>query len=156
MSRTGTRIAIVVAALALAVVAFVVLRPNDETPSRAADNGSSTPPVASTARTEPAPASAEEERSERPEATEQPVRITARDGAPVGGVREIRATKGERVEIVVASDQPDELHLHGYDIERPVGPDAPGRLGFEADAEGIYELELHGSGQQLASVRVEP
>ena len=46
--------------------------------------------------------------------------------------------------------------MHGYDLERPVAPDAPARFSFTADADGIFEVELHGSGAQIASLEVQP
>jgi hypothetical protein len=48
------------------------------------------------------------------------------------------------------------VHLHGYDIERPVGPGEPATLRFRADLEGIFEMELHGSGTQIAELEVRP
>ena len=45
--------------------------------------------------------------------------------------------------IVVSSDVPDEIHLHGYDIEKEAAPGKPARFRFKADAEGAFELESH-------------
>lgn len=44
---------------------------------------------------------------------------------------------------IVSSDSPDDIHLHGYDIERAAGPDKPARFRFEADIEGAFEIESH-------------
>ena len=44
--------------------------------------------------------------------------------------------------IVVASDAPDDIHLHGYDIETR-RTRHPGALQFMADAEGVFEMESH-------------
>jgi FtsP/CotA-like multicopper oxidase with cupredoxin domain len=61
----------------------------------------------------------------------------------VGGPKDIEATRGDTVRIVVASDAPDEIHLHGYDITRNVAPGRPGRFRFKANAEGAFEIESH-------------
>jgi hypothetical protein len=37
-----------------------------------------------------------------------------------------------------------------------VGPGQPARLRFTADAEGVFELELHGTGTQIATLEVRP
>ena len=55
----------------------------------------------------------------------------------------LAAKKGDRVRIVVSSDAPDDIHLHGYDIEKPVEKGKPARFDFVADIEGIFELESH-------------
>jgi hypothetical protein len=88
----------------------------------------------------------------RPAAT----RLVVPRGPPVGGVRTIEVQKGDTIRFTVSSDQSDEVHVHGYDLERPVGPGAPARFSFTADADGIFEVELHGSGAQIASLEVQP
>jgi hypothetical protein len=44
---------------------------------------------------------------------------------------------------VVSSDAPDEIHLHGYDIELEAAPGAPARFSFKANLEGVFEMESH-------------
>jgi hypothetical protein len=61
----------------------------------------------------------------------------------VGGPVEIRAKKGDTVVIVVSADAPDDIHLHGYDIEKKVAPGQPARFQFNANLEGEFELESH-------------
>jgi hypothetical protein len=93
-----------------------------------------------------------------PGATPEPAAtlLRVRGGNPVGGVKTIEVEKGDRIRFTVSSDQSDEVHVHGYDLEKPVGPDAPARFSFTADADGIFEVELHGSGAQIASLEVQP
>jgi FtsP/CotA-like multicopper oxidase with cupredoxin domain len=116
-------------AVAIAAVAFVLAKPDDEEndPQR---------PAAQTTTSEPAPPTATTE--SRPEQ-----RIQLRDHKPVGGVRSIRAKKGDFVRLTAESDKPDELHLHGYDITRQVTPADPARFSFRAQIEGVFELEGH-------------
>ena len=44
---------------------------------------------------------------------------------------------------VVDSDEPDDIHVHGYDIEKSVAPGKPAKFSFTADIEGIFEIESH-------------
>ena len=37
----------------------------------------------------------------------------------------------------------DDIHVHGYDLERSVAPGAPARFVFPADIEGVFEIESH-------------
>ncbi len=60
-----------------------------------------------------------------------------------GGAADIQVTKGDVVRIVVSADAPDDIHLHGYDIEKKVAPGQPARFRFRADVEGIFEIESH-------------
>ena len=128
------RIALLVAALAVAVVAFVIARPSD-------DDDESTPASTPSTQTQ----SGSETQAEEPaEPAEPPVtRISVKGGVLVGDAKAIRVAKDDVVRIVVSSDVPDEIHLHGYDIEKEAEPGKPARFKFKADAEGAFELESH-------------
>ena len=86
----------------------------------------------------------------------EPTRIRVEGGEPADGVEDIDVSKGERVEIDVTADAADEAHLHGYDITEELVPGKTAKFRFEADIEGVFELELHNSGGQLAKITVEP
>jgi hypothetical protein len=62
---------------------------------------------------------------------------------------------GETVRIVVTGDQPDEVHLHGYDLTTEVGPGRPGVIEFEAGQTGLFELETHETGLVLLQLQVQ-
>jgi hypothetical protein len=83
--------------------------------------------------------------SAEPQATTEAevARIRIEDGAVVGGAKTIDVVKGDTVRIVVSANAPDDIHLHGYDIERSVEPGQPARFRFKADAEGAFEIESH-------------
>lgn len=85
-----------------------------------------------------------------------PPTIVLRDGRPVGGVRELGFDAGEKVRFEVRSNVADEVHVHGYDIDRPVPAGGTASFAFPADIEGIFEVESHESGEQLAELRIEP
>ena len=88
-------------------------------------------------------------------------RIQIKDGKVVGGPADIQVTKGDQVTIVVSANAPDDVHLHGYDIEKPVEPGKPATFKFTADIEGIFEIESHkaedeGRDPLLGKLTVEP
>jgi hypothetical protein len=79
----------------------------------------------------------------------------------VGGTKDVEVEAGETVRIVVSADAPDEIHLHGYDITRDAAPGRPARFRFDANLEGIFEMESHvaadaGRDPLVARVVVEP
>lgn len=76
------------------------------------------------------------------------------DGAPVGGVADLRVKAGERVRLVVRADAPGEVHVHGYDGSAKVSPSRPATFSFPADRKGAFEVELEGSGEQVAELTV--
>jgi hypothetical protein len=149
-----------VVAVAVLAVAFALFQPGDddepstttaEPPATTGEQATVEEPAAdgedATGPTATAPAATPE-----PAAT----LLSVRGGEPVGGVKTIEVEKGDRIRFTVSSDQSDEVHVHGYDLEKPVGPSAPARFSFTADADGIFEVELHGSGAQIASLEVQP
>jgi FtsP/CotA-like multicopper oxidase with cupredoxin domain len=141
------RLALVAAAVAVAVVAFVIAKPGGDDEAGGRDSAATAPARTETgtdAATQPSPA---------PRVN----RVRLRNGRVVDGARRIVAQNGDTVRITVTSDAPDEIHLHGYDIEREVGPSKPARFVFKADLEGEFELEAHDLGHlKIASVAVEP
>jgi len=154
MSR-NQRIGLLLAALAVAVVAVVVAVASggDENGDQAA------------ATQETTQAQTETDATEQPHETVPPeaqvARIEIRGGEVVGGPADIKVTKGDVVRIVVSADAHDDIHLHGYDIEKPVDPGRPARFRFTADVEGIFELESHvaedaGRAPLVGKLTVEP
>jgi FtsP/CotA-like multicopper oxidase with cupredoxin domain len=136
MSR-NQRIGLVVGALIVAIVAFVVAQPGDDDDSTPSSSGTQTQTTADAG-------SATETETQPEEPAEPPVtRISVKGGVIAGDVKSIEVAKGNTVRIVVTSDVDDEIHLHGYDIEKEAGPGKPARFKFKADVEGAFELESH-------------
>ena len=132
------RIALLAVAVVVIVFAFVVLQPADEAQT----------PVATTPTTATTTAAPEPE----PEFTT----IRIRDGQPAGEVRDIEVQTGDRVRLAFDSDVTEEIHIHGYDRLIALTPGETVRETFTADAEGIFEIELHGSGALVANLEVRP
>ena len=59
----------------------------------------------------------------------------------------IRISKGEVVELRWTSDEPVELHLHGYDLTIHAGPDKPAAMVVKAHAAGRFLITSHGWGK---------
>jgi FtsP/CotA-like multicopper oxidase with cupredoxin domain len=137
------RITLVVAALVVAVVAFFVASPgDDDEPERSA----TTTPAQTESEADGPDDSAEPQLTEtEPTPPPEPMiaRIAIRGGTVAGGAKTIDVVKGDIVRIVVTADAPDDIHLHGYDIEREVAPGQPARFRFKANAEGQFEIESH-------------
>jgi FtsP/CotA-like multicopper oxidase with cupredoxin domain len=147
MSR-AQRAALLAAAAVIAALAVVLLQPDDT------DDEKSEEP-ARTAQ-EAAPRERERDAEAEPRAPE-PVRIRVEDGEPVGGVEEIEVDKGDRVSLVVTTrDTSEEVHVHGVDLKRDLAPGRPARFRFEADRDGVFEIELEGTHTQIAELRVQP
>lgn len=143
------RIALVVAAVAVAVVAFLVLRPSDDDSDKAAST-TTTPAETTAGSTSTAPAP-----TAKPKQPVQRIRISG--GKPAGGVKKIDVKKGDRVVLnVTSTDTSDNVHLHGYDIERELAPGKPVKMTFTAKIDGIFEIELENSKTQIAELKVEP
>ncbi|MDP1850359.1 MAG: hypothetical protein Q8K79_21400 [Solirubrobacteraceae bacterium] len=151
---TGARIGVVLATVAVLALAFVLLSPEADDDSNTAQTPTTaTPPPATTSET-PAP-TATTPPPPPPAPTFERVRV--RGGQPVGGIKKITVQKGDRARFEVTStDTSDEVHLHGYDITRNVAPGSRARFSFAANAEGIFEVELHGTHTQIAELTVEP
>jgi hypothetical protein len=82
--------------------------------------------------------------------------ILVRGGKPVGGVRTITVTQGERARFEVTSDVAEEVHVHGYDLHKDVAADGTVSFDFQASISGVFVIELEGRSEQIASLRVEP
>jgi hypothetical protein len=149
------RLLIAAAGVAVAVVLFLVFRPDGEddsaNPPPPPPNPPTTPTTPTTVATQPPPPPT----TPRPPTVVQ-VPIVIRGGRPVGGIKRVTVAKNRRVVLVVRSDVADHVHLHGYDIMRDVAPGAPGRLAFRATIPGRFEAELEDAGLQIADITVRP
>jgi FtsP/CotA-like multicopper oxidase with cupredoxin domain len=159
MSNRG-RAGLIVLAVAVVAVAFIALRPSDS--SDKADDPADN--AADTTATESADGggAAKEPTATAESAPPPPQEITLRDGVPQGGVKRIVVTKGDEVRLQVRTNETgDDIHLHGYDIEKKAAAGAPANFRFKADIEGVFEIESHtaedaGREPLIARLVVEP
>jgi len=152
--RTGAaRAALGAALLIAAIVLFVVLQDGDD--EGAAGGGGYGGAAATEDRAQRGAGEEAEGTAPEPARPSIPT-VVVRDGEPVGGVARLEFSAGERIRFAVRSDVVEEVHVHGYDFEVAVTPGAPARFDFAATIEGLFEVELHGSGVQIAELRVNP
>jgi hypothetical protein len=57
--------------------------------------------------------------------------------------RKVEVATGDPVHISVTSDHADEVHVHGYDIEKEVSAGGTVTIDFTADIPGQFEVEAH-------------
>ena len=81
--------------------------------------------------------------------------LVVRD-SEVSGPRRIELEQGQQFVLVVEADVSDEVHIHGYDILRDVGPGEPARFEFRAETAGRFDVELEQSQQPLTELVVSP
>jgi hypothetical protein len=147
----GTRFTFLAIAVVIALVAVVVLADSSED-----DGGSETAATATPTETA-APTEANPGEEETPTATPTP---EATPPPPpllqAGRVRELEYTEGDRIRFRVRSDVDEEIHVHCYDITRDVPAGRTITVSFDASITGICEVELHGSGEPIAELRVQP
>ena len=142
MSR-NQRIGLVVAALAVAVIAFVIVSPGSDEESGGEQAAQTTTTETQTETETEAESVPETETQPEPPPEPSVTRIQIQGGQVVGGPKEIKTAKGDPVQIVVTADTADEIHLHGYDITKNAAPGAPARFSFKANLEGVFEMESH-------------
>jgi hypothetical protein len=148
----NTRIGLLAAAVVVAVAAFVIAQSggdddSDKASTPAASGSGAGGTTQTTGSSEPA----------QPQA----FRINVRGGVVDGDTQTFTVKKNDTVRIVVTSDAPDQIHLHGYDIEKEAAPGKPARFKFTANVEGAFIIESHaaedaGKEPLLARLHVEP
>lgn len=80
-----------------------------------------------------------------------------RTGRAVGGLRHITVKKGGSVDLTVTAAIADEVHLHGYDLEKEAEAGKPVNFRFKADIDGVFEVEVHKpTDHQIAELEVKP
>jgi hypothetical protein len=79
-----------------------------------------------------------------------------RDGRRVTGPPVLSARKGAVLEIQVASDRDDELHMHGYDRTWPLRGGETRTLTLVLDQAGRFSAELHHADIELTALEVSP
>jgi hypothetical protein len=91
---------------------------------------------------------------DRPSATPLPAPMVIL--VPINTNADRRATipRGRQVVLVISGAAGEEVHLHGYDVKRTIGPDGTVRLPFRATIPGRFEVELDASHRQVADLTV--
>jgi heme/copper-type cytochrome/quinol oxidase subunit 2 len=133
----------------VAVVGFIILKPDSTSKKSATDAGTSTPTTAAT------PSASPGKTTSKP-APPPVVQVTVKNGKPVGGIKDIEVNKGDRVRFAITSDVADEIHVHGYDFMKDVKAGGTVSFSFPAKIDGEFEVELENRAEQIISLVVQP
>jgi cupredoxin-like protein len=80
--------------------------------------------------------------------------VAVKNGKVSPPTHRVQVTKDTHVRLIVTSDKADEVHVHGYDIEKKLAPGQPTTIELDADQKGLFEVETHESGLQLVQLEV--
>ena len=88
--------------------------------------------------------------------TEQAVEISVAvtDGKVEPKPHRVEVERDSQVRLIVTSDVDDELHVHGYEIEKELPAGEQVTIEFTADQAGVFEIETHETELQLAQLEV--
>jgi hypothetical protein len=81
--------------------------------------------------------------------------VSVNDGKVSPKTHRVKVAVGSAVRILVSSDVDDEVHVHGYDIEREISAGQSVTIDFTADQTGIFEVETHVSDRVLFQLQVQ-
>ena len=142
------RLGVLALAAIVLIVALVVLIPrgDDDEPKRAAAPTATAAPTTTPSQDDSQPSA---EPTPEPTADPGPL-LTA------GKVTRIEVSEGDQVRFRARSDEPEELHVHGYDLTKELEAGKTETISFKATIEGIFEIEFEHSKTQVAELRVEP
>lgn len=80
--------------------------------------------------------------------------IAVKDGMVSPPTHRVKIAKGATVRLLITSDVDDEVHVHGYDVEKELPAGQQADVQFVADQAGLFEVETHESGIQLVQLEV--
>lgn len=86
--------------------------------------------------------------------TDQRIEVSIARGQISGTTGRVQVAAGSHVSLVVTSDVADQVHLHGYDLEKELAPGKPTSLQFVATLTGVFEVELHKANVVLLRLQV--
>ena len=110
-----------------------------------------------TTNVETAPRTTTEETTPAPPAPQaRQIVIVVDRGRPRGGIKRPEVKQGSTLVLVVRADIGESVHIHGYDIEKPITPGKPVRIPMTTKLPGRFEVELHHPDALLAVLTVRP
>ena len=126
----------------------------DDSTSSAGPSSDPTTTVETTAPAQTTPAKPASKPKPKPQT--RTIVIVVDQGRPRGGIKRPTLERGEKVVLVVRSDLGDEVHVHGFDVEKPIVRGKPVRIPLTAKLPGRFEVELHHPDALLAVLEVRP
>ena len=151
MSR-NQRLSFLGIAAVIAMVAVIVLAAGGGSD----DSGQDSANTAATATATATPSADEGQEDSTPTPTPTPTPEPQPPLLTAGKVTKLRFDEGDTVRFRVRSDEPDHVHIHGYDIMKDVEPGKTVTVAFKGDITGIFEIEFEDSATEIAELRVDP
>jgi hypothetical protein len=84
------------------------------------------------------------------------ISLVVKGGQVVAGPQVYRLKRDDDVTLDVVSDQADELHVHGYDLQIKLEANQRRTVKFVAKRTGRFNIELHKSGAELGVLEIYP
>jgi heme/copper-type cytochrome/quinol oxidase subunit 2 len=147
--------------IVVAVVLFLLLRPDDDgentaatTPTAQTTTEETTTEATTTEETTTEETTTEETTTTTPADQPQRIVVEVENGQPVGGAQDYDIERGTRVVFIVRADVEEEVHIHGYDLSADVAPGRQAKISFDADDAGEFEVELELSAVPIAQLIV--
>ena len=103
----------------------------------------STPNTSAGAQVAPTTTAASESASAAAPTDERLINLAIANRETTTTREDLRVTQGETVRLIFTTDEPGEIHLHGYDLTAEVSPAHPGELVFEATTAGAFGINFH-------------
>jgi hypothetical protein len=157
------RLAIVVGAIVVLVVAYVVISGGDDNKTSDATQPAATQSTATTQSTETSAATDTSETgtgststATEPAPPPAPPTVRVVDAKPQGGIKKLEFDKGDQIRFRVVSDTADEIHVHGYDLMKDVAAGGSVTFSFKGSIDGRFVVELEDHKEQIAELDVQP
>ncbi len=148
MARSSMRYVVSARAVScLAAVCCAVLVPGCAAPEPAGRAASGQPSVTASATSTSSTATASGD-------DEPVIEVRISDGRVTPPPGRVEVSTGDQVIFTIATDVPDEVHVHGYEVERQLPAGETTTVKFTADTPGLFEVETHDSGTQLFQLLV--
>jgi hypothetical protein len=147
------RLAIVVGAIVVLVVAYLVFSGGGDDAKKTASQPAATG-ASSTQSTATSGADTSGTTTAAPAPAPPTVRVVG--AKPQGGVKKLNFTKGDLIRFRVVSDTADEIHVHGYDLMKDVPKGGSVTFSFKGSIDGRFVVELEDHGEQIAELDVQP
>ena len=146
------RLAIVVGAILVLVVAYVVFAGGSDDNKKSASQPAGTQP----ASTQSTDANGGTTTATEPAAPPAPPTVRVVNAKPQGGVQKLNFKKGDQIRFRIVSDTADEIHVHGYDLMKDVPKGGSVTFSFKGSIDGRFVVELEGHKEQIAELDDQP
>ena len=82
------------------------------------------------------------------------ITVSVRDGKVMPKPHRVEVPLGSEIRLQVTSDVDDELHVHGFDVEKELEAGRTTTVELQADQAGLYEVETHETELELLQLEI--